>query len=134
MPPSCLVEDLHWIDAASEEFIDAMVDAITGTKMLLLFNFRLGYTMPWKQRGRCRQIDLAAAQSRPQAGELFTALVGTDPSLALIARHVAERASGNPFFIEELVRSLLDRGGIREQTWRVSACERDRDHSAADVG
>jgi adenylate cyclase len=106
-----LVEDLHWIDAASEEFIDAMVDAITGTKTLLLFNFRPGYTMPWMQRSRCRQIDLAPLDLS-EAGELLRALVGTDHSVALISRQVAERAGGNPFFIEELVRSLHDRNGL----------------------
>jgi len=106
-----LMEDLHWIDAASEEFIDAMVGAIAGTKMLLLFNFRPGYTMPWMQRGRCRQIDLAPL-NLSEAGELLRTLVGTDPSLVLILRHVAERAGGNPFFIEELVRSLIERSGL----------------------
>ena len=106
-----LMEDLHWIDAASEEFIDAMVGAIAGTKMLLLFNFRPGYTMPWMQSGRCRQIDLAPL-NLSEAGELLRRLVGTDPSLVLILRHVAERAGGNPFFIEELVRSLIERSGL----------------------
>lgn len=106
-----LVEDLHGIDAASEEFIDAMVDAISGTKTMLLFNFRPGYVMPWMQRSHCRQINLDAL-NQTDADGLLRDLLGKDPSLSLISRNIAERAGGNPFFIEELVRSLVERKGL----------------------
>ena len=108
-PVVVLVEDLHWIDAASTEFIEAMVDAVTGTKTLLLFNFRYGYTAPWMQRTHYRQISLSPL-NRKEANDLLYELLGKDSSLALISRHIAERAQGNPFFIEELVRSLVERG------------------------
>src|SRR5262249_30142840 len=44
-----LVEDLHWIDAASEEFVEVMVDAVVGTKTMLVLNFRPGLMTPWMQ-------------------------------------------------------------------------------------
>lgn len=108
-PVVVLIEDLHWIDAASEEFIDAMVDAIIGTTTLLLFNVRHGYTASWMQRSHYRQISLSALR-RVDAEALLSDLLGKDSSLALISRNIAERAQGNPFFIEELVHSLIARG------------------------
>jgi adenylate cyclase len=108
-PVVVLIEDLHWIDAASEEFVDAMVDAIVGTTTMLLFNFRNDYTAPWMQRTHYRQISLSPL-NQAEAEALLTSLLGKDASLALIARNIAERAQGNPFFLEELVHSLVERG------------------------
>lgn len=108
-PAVVLVEDLHWIDAASEEFIDAMAEAVIGTTTMMLFNFRYGYAAPWMQRPHYRQVSLSPL-NRAEADGLLHELLGRDSSLALIARNIAERAQGNPFFIEELVRSLAERG------------------------
>jgi adenylate cyclase len=107
-PVVVLVEDLHWIDAASEEFIEVMADAVIGTSTLLLFNFRYGYAAPWMQRSHYRQVSLSPL-NRTETDDLLRDLLGTDSSLALISRHIAERAQGNPFFIEELVHSLIER-------------------------
>jgi class 3 adenylate cyclase/tetratricopeptide (TPR) repeat protein len=108
-PTVVLVENLHWIDAASAEFIDAMVDAVIGTTTLLLFNFRFDYVASWMQRTHYRQVNLSPL-NRAEANDLLSDLLGKDSSLALISRHIAERAQGNPFFIEELVHSLVERG------------------------
>lgn len=104
-----LVEDLHWIDPASEEFIETMTDAIVGTKTLLVLNFRPGLTTPWMQRSHYSQIGLAPLRKEEVAG-LLNDLLGEDPSLVLLSRNIAERAQGNPFFLEELVYSLVERG------------------------
>lgn len=104
-----VLEDLHWIDQASEEFVDAMVDAIVGTKTMLLLNFRPGYAVPWMQRSHYRQILLGPLPAT-DSNELLSDLLGDDASLALVARNIAERGQGNPFFLEELVRSLAERG------------------------
>jgi class 3 adenylate cyclase/tetratricopeptide (TPR) repeat protein len=108
-PAVVLVEDLHWIDAASAEFVEAMVDAVIGTTTLLLFNFRYDYVAAWMQRTHYRQVNLSPLD-RKETNDLLYDLLGRDPSLALISRHIAERAQGNPFFIEELVHSLIERG------------------------
>jgi class 3 adenylate cyclase/tetratricopeptide (TPR) repeat protein len=108
-PAVVVIEDLHWIDTASEEFIDAMVDAIVGTTTMLLFNFRHGYTAPWMQRSHYRQISLSPLD-RAETATLLGDLLGKDSSIALISRNIAERAQGNPFFLEELVHSLIERG------------------------
>jgi class 3 adenylate cyclase/tetratricopeptide (TPR) repeat protein len=104
-----LVEDLHWIDPASEEFVETMVDAIVGTKTLLLLNFRPGVTAPWMLRSHYRQIGLGPLQ-KDETSELLRDLLGEDSSLALLAQNIAVRAQGNPFFVEELVYSLVERG------------------------
>jgi class 3 adenylate cyclase/tetratricopeptide (TPR) repeat protein len=108
-PTVVLIEDLHWIDAASAEFVEAMVDAVIGTTTLLLFNFRFDYVATWMQRAHYRQVNLSPLK-RAEANDLLNDLLGKDTSLALISRHIAERAQGNPFFIEELVHSLVERG------------------------
>ncbi|MEA2917148.1 MAG: hypothetical protein QOJ15_9229, partial [Bradyrhizobium sp.] len=108
-PVVVLIEDLHWIDAASAEFVEAMVDAVIGTTTLLLFNFRSDYVATWMQRTHYRQVNLSPL-NRKEASDLLSDLLGSDTSLALISRHITERAQGNPFFIEELVHSLVGRG------------------------
>ena len=104
-----LIEDLHWIDQASEEFIEALIDAAVGTRTLIILNFRPGYTAPWMQRSHYRQISLRPLQ-QTETHELLSSLLGDDSSLALLSRNIAERAQGNPFFLEELVQSLAERG------------------------
>jgi predicted ATPase/class 3 adenylate cyclase len=106
-----LVEDLHWIDAASGEFLQAIVDAVVGTATLLLFNFRSDYVAPWMQRGHYRQVALAPLE-RVQMADLLGDLLGQDASVAVIAQIIAERARGNPFFAEELVHTLAQRGHL----------------------
>ena len=104
-----LIEDLHWIDAASEEFIEALADAIVGTTTLLIVNFRPGFAASFMQRSHYRQIampPLASEQARLLLQEHF----GEDPSLALLSRNIIERAQGNPFFLEELVNAIAERG------------------------
>ena len=104
-----IIDDIHWIDPSSEEFLDSMIDAIVGTKTLIVLNFRPGLTAPWMQRSHYRQIGLAPLASE-EAAELLRDMLGDDPSVALLSRNIAERARGNPFFMEELVRSLIERG------------------------
>jgi class 3 adenylate cyclase/tetratricopeptide (TPR) repeat protein len=104
-----IVEDLHWIDAASEEFVEALADAVVGTTTLLVVNFRPGFTAPLMQRSHYRQINMPPLPPA-QAAVLVQDHFGTDPSLALLSRNIIERAQGNPFFLEELIHALVERG------------------------
>ena len=115
-----LIDDLHWIDAASEEFIEAFADAVVGTTMLLVVNFRPGFTAPLMQRSHYRQVNmppLAAAEAQL----LLRACCGDDASLVLLNRNIIERAQGNPFFLEELVNALVERGDFEGErgTYRL---------------
>jgi adenylate cyclase len=104
-----IIEDLHWIDAASEEFIEALADAVVGTTTLLVVNFRPGFTAPLMQRSHYRQINMPPLPPA-QAAILVQDHFGNDPSLALLSRNIIERAQGNPFFLEELINALVERG------------------------
>jgi class 3 adenylate cyclase/tetratricopeptide (TPR) repeat protein len=104
-----IIEDLHWIDAASEEFVEALVDAVVGTTTLLVLNFRPGFSAPLMQRSHYRQINMPPLPPA-QATILLQDHFGNDPSLALLSRNIIERAQGNPFFLEELVNALVERG------------------------
>ena len=104
-----LIEDLHWIDSGSSSFLEAVTEAVSGTKSLLLFNFRPGYTAPWMGYSYYQQLALRPLR-QVAVGGLLDSLIGTDPALEPVARRITERAQGNPFFIEEQVRALEERG------------------------
>jgi class 3 adenylate cyclase len=104
-----LIEDLHWIDAASEEFVEALADAVVGTPVLLLVNFRPGFTAPFMQRSHYKQINMLPL-ALSEAQMLLQECCGDDASLALLGRNIIERAQGNPFFLEELINAIVERG------------------------
>jgi adenylate cyclase len=104
-----IIEDLHWIDAASEEFVEALSDAVVGTTTILVVNFRPGFTAPLIQRSHYRQINMPPLPPA-EAAILVQDSFGNDPSLTLLGRNIIERAQGNPFFLEELINALVERG------------------------
>jgi adenylate cyclase len=104
-----LIDDLHWIDAASEEFVEALSDAVVGTTTLLVVNFRPGFAAPLMQRSHYRQINMSPLEAA-EAQSILRDHFGCDPSLALLSRNIIERAHGNPFFLEELMSALVERG------------------------
>jgi predicted ATPase/class 3 adenylate cyclase len=108
-PTVVIIEDLHWIDSASEEFVEALADAVVGTSLLLIVNFRPGFTAPLMQKSHYKQINMPPLGSS-QAQTLLRECCGDDASLALVGRNIVERAQGNPFFLEELVNAIAERG------------------------
>jgi class 3 adenylate cyclase/tetratricopeptide (TPR) repeat protein len=110
-PLIILVEDLHWIDASSDSFITRLVDAVTDTRALLLLNFRSEYRREWMNRSVYRRLPLSALDNAA-ARELLEDLLGSDPLLENLASSLATRTLGNPYFIEELVRSLVESGNL----------------------
>jgi class 3 adenylate cyclase/tetratricopeptide (TPR) repeat protein len=110
-PALLLLEDLHWIDGASEAFLENLVEGVPGTRTLLLLNFRPEYHARWMQKSYYQQLPLLPLG--PQAvAALLTDLLGTHPSLEGLARLIRERTGGNPFFIEELTHSLVESGRL----------------------
>jgi adenylate cyclase len=108
------VDDLHWIDPSSDAFIARLVDAVKDTRTLLLLNFRPEYRRNWMNRSIYRNLPLAALDS-VGARQLLDDLIGNDPSIQDLAQKLVSRALGNPFFIEELVRTLVDTGNLAGQ-------------------
>ncbi len=111
-PAVVLFEDLHWFDRASEEFIEnVVVEIAPGNRTLLLLNFRPEYHAAWMQRSYYQQLPLLPLG--PEAiKELFADLLGSDPSLHRLRELIQQRTGGNPFFIEEIVQSLIETGVV----------------------
>ena len=110
-PGVSLIEDLHWIDDASEAVVENWVEAVGGTRTLLVVNFRPGYHAGWMQRSYYQQLSLLPLGPEAMA-EMLRELLGTHPSVADVARSIRERAAGNPFFVEEIVQALAETGTV----------------------
>ncbi len=102
-----LIEDLHWIDSASEAFLSEWVEAIGSAKSLLIVNFRPEYRAAWMQKSYYHQIPLAPLGPEAIAA-LLVDLIGSDPSTAGLAAAIHARTAGNPFYAEEVVQSLIE--------------------------
>jgi class 3 adenylate cyclase/tetratricopeptide (TPR) repeat protein len=108
-PLMVLFEDLHWTDAETQALLDSLVESLPTVRVLLLVNYRREYSHAWGSKTYYRQLQVDPLP--PESAEvLLDALLGGDPVLALLKRLVIERTEGNPFFIEETIRSLVDTG------------------------
>jgi class 3 adenylate cyclase len=110
-PGVTVIEDLHWMDAGSEAFVELVAEAVGGTRALLVVNFRPGYHARWMERSYYQQLALLPLDAAA-AAEMLRELIGTDSSLAELASSIHERAAGNPFFVEEIVQSLVQAGTL----------------------
>src|SRR5215468_5757231 len=118
-PVIAVYEDLHWHDSLSLGLLSELVVAAQQARLLLVVSYRPEYKDEWRNRPNYRQIRLDPLASESLA-EFLQALVGPDPSLAPLKNFLERRASGNPFFAEEILRRLVDttvvvvvRGGYR---------------------
>jgi tetratricopeptide (TPR) repeat protein len=108
-PVVAVVEDLHWNDALTRGLLNELVVASQNARLLLIVTYRPEYRDEWRNRPNYHQLRLDPLVSESLA-ELLRALLGSDPSLETLKSFLVERASGNPFFVEEIVRSLVDTG------------------------
>ncbi len=111
-PLVLVVEDLHWIDPASEEFLELLIDAIPAARICLLLTHRPGYRQPFGDRSYHVRVALEAL-SPHQMAEMAGALLETRGIHAGLRSLIAEKAEGNPFFVEEVTKSLLEDGALR---------------------
>ena len=110
-PLLLLVEDLHWIDTETQALLDSLVDSLPTARIMLLVNYRPEYQHAWGGRTYYTQIRLDPLPV-PSAEALLRTLLGDAASLPPLVRLLIERTEGNPFFLEETVRSLLETGVI----------------------
>jgi class 3 adenylate cyclase/tetratricopeptide (TPR) repeat protein len=108
--PLCLVfEDLHWIDAETQALLDSLVESLPTARLLLLVNYRPEYQHGWGSKTYYTQLRLDPLPPA-SADEFLQALLGSDPSLAPLKQLLIARTQGNPFFLEESVRTLVETG------------------------
>ena len=108
-PLLLVVEDLHWLDSESQALLDALVDGLPTARILLLVNFRPEYTHGWGNKGHYTQLRIDALE-QASAEDLLAALLGEDAPLGPLKALLIDRTEGNPFFLEESVRSLVETG------------------------
>ncbi|MGO9352664.1 MAG: AAA family ATPase [Mycobacterium sp.] len=111
-PAVYVVEDAHWIDEVSESMLAEFLTVIPQTPSLVLVTYRPEYRGALSQAGGAQTIALAPL-SDSETAALVCELLGSDRSVGALGQKVTERAAGNPFFAEEIVRELAERGVLR---------------------
>jgi class 3 adenylate cyclase/tetratricopeptide (TPR) repeat protein len=110
-PLLLVFEDLHWIDSETQALLDCLVEGLPTAHLLLLVNYRPEYQHGWGSKTYYTQVRLDPLP--PASAEEFLAtLLGDDPSLAALKQLLIARTEGNPFFLEESVRTLVETGGL----------------------
>jgi class 3 adenylate cyclase/tetratricopeptide (TPR) repeat protein len=110
-PVVIALEDLHWIDKASEDFLSYLIKRISGQRILILLLYRPEYALPWRDRVDCYEIQLSQL-SVPTSEKLLHALLPEGRPEAELKELILSKAGGNPLFVEEFVHTLLDNGSL----------------------
>ena len=106
-PLLLVFEDLHWIDSETQALLDNLVERLAAAPLLLLVNYRPEYQHGWGSKTYYTQLRLDPLPPA-SAAEVLQALLGDDPSLARLTQILIARTEGNPFFLEESVRTLVE--------------------------
>ena len=106
-PLLLVFEDLHWIDTETQALLDRLVDSLPTARILLLVNYRPEYQHGWSNKTSYTQLRLDPLPPA-SADEVLQALLGDDPSLTPLKSLLIARTEGNPFFLEESVRALVE--------------------------
>jgi class 3 adenylate cyclase/predicted ATPase len=106
-PLLLVFEDLHWIDSETQALLDSLVESLPTSQLLLLVNYRPEYQHAWGSKTFYTQVRLDPLP--PESADAFlVALLGDDPSLQPLKKLLIEQTEGNPFFLEESVRTLVE--------------------------
>jgi class 3 adenylate cyclase len=108
-PLLLVFEDLHWIDSETQALLDSLVESLPTARLLLLVNYRPEYQHSWGSKTYYTQLRLDPLPPA-SADEFLQALLGDDPSLVPLKQLLIARTEGNPFFLEESVRTLAETG------------------------
>jgi tetratricopeptide (TPR) repeat protein len=107
-PPLVLaVENLHWIDPTSEAFLAALIEGMAGARCLVLTTYRPGYRPPWIEKSYVTQMVLQPLTSQ-DSRRMLRSLLQTENLLEPLVQMVVTKAQGNPFFLEEIVQTLVE--------------------------
>jgi class 3 adenylate cyclase/predicted ATPase len=108
-PLLLVFEDLHWIDAETQVLLDRLVESLPTARLLLLVNYRPEYQHAWGSKTYYTQVRLDPLPPASAEAVLHN-LLGDDPSLVPLKQLLIARTEGNPFFLEESVRTLVETG------------------------
>jgi class 3 adenylate cyclase len=110
-PLLLVVEDLHWIDSETQALLDALVESLPTARILLLVNYRPEYSHTWGSKTYYTQLRIDPLGEQG-AGELLDGLLGPDSSIQPLTALLIRRTEGNPFFVEESIRALVETGTL----------------------
>jgi class 3 adenylate cyclase/tetratricopeptide (TPR) repeat protein len=132
-PIALIIEDLHWIDRTSEEFITSLVGSLHGHRILLVTTFRPGYTPPWDRNPPA--LSLALRPLDPASSRKLVLATLARATDGQVTDSIIANGDGNPFFLEELAHASLHRGEseqhVPETVQEVLAARIDRLESDA---
>ena len=111
-PALIIIEDAQWIDAVSESMLAEFLTVVPRTASMVLITSRPEYEGALTRVHGAQTIALAPLSDSATTA-LISELLGSDPSVGEVATIIAERAAGNPFFVEEMVRELAQRGVLQ---------------------
>ena len=106
-PLLVVFEDLHWIDSETQALLDSLVESLPPARLLLLVNYRPEYEHRWGSKTSYTQLRLDPLPPE-SAFELLHGLLGEDGTIEPLTPILIERTEGNPFFLEESVRALVE--------------------------
>src|SRR5262249_21100387 len=103
------VEDLHWADRSSQEYLASLAESLAGAAILLICTWRPGYRPPWTEHSYVTQLGLRPLGQRDSLS-VVSSVLSADRVPAALARMILERGDGTPCFLEELARAVLGYG------------------------
>jgi class 3 adenylate cyclase/pimeloyl-ACP methyl ester carboxylesterase len=109
-PLVLVVEDLHWIDSHSEDILRLMLEGMAAARLMVVLTYRPGYAQTFGERTYFTRITLRALPEAQTAAMVQRVLHGTVPVEA--SQLVTLKAEGNPLFVEELAKSLVEDGTL----------------------
>ena len=116
-PILLVVEDLHWLDQASEEYLKFVADSLAGAAVMLILTYRPGYPQPLGDRTYHSRIALLPL-SEPDSLRVVQGQLEAPELPGEVRALITRKAEGNPFFLEEIVRSLVETGVLRREDGR----------------
>jgi predicted ATPase/class 3 adenylate cyclase len=111
-PVLLLVEDLHWLDSETHAWLELFSERVASARLLLLVNYRPEYQHLWGNKTYYSQLRLDPLGPE-EAHALLTALLGDSAALQPLKQFILAKTAGNPFFMEEMVQTLVDQGVLR---------------------
>ncbi|WP_042885361.1 adenylate/guanylate cyclase domain-containing protein [Cupriavidus necator] len=114
-PLMVLFEDLQWLDSETEAFLNILIEHVPGARLLLLVNYRPEYAHDWGRKLYYTQLHLEPL-GQAEAQGLLTALLGDHPSLVPLKLLILAKTEGNPFFMEEVVKTLAEENVLLGQS------------------
>jgi class 3 adenylate cyclase/tetratricopeptide (TPR) repeat protein len=120
-PLLLIFEDLHWIDGETQALLDSLVESLPMERVLLIVSYRPQYQHDWGSNEHYRQLQLDPFPVE-SARELLKSLLGSGPDLELLTARLIAWTGGNPFFLEESVKTLIETGVLapEEGSYRLA--------------